>query len=346
MNLHSENEAELRRYLLGELEPEEQIAIQERLFLDSKYLLRLQAIEDELVDDYVYDELTTSERERFETHFLSQPGRQDDLRVAKALKSYISSESPSEASPLASRPPTTAKISFLHFMFRHRPVVSFSLAASALLILTAAIWLAVVSVRRENQSHPPVQAQQPAQQQTEPVEGQAHETTGHAQENAVNLSEDKRDTNQQVQDSNTTAKAEAEQARRRAGQSRGSSLQAREPSTRDLAFMIYPGGAVRGEEGETNKISFSSQVSHVILKLPLVEEDDYRSYRATLQADGRTVQIWRGLKSTVAKSGKVRVVALRIPTKLLRQQSYQVKLAGDATGVQIHDIATYSFEVK
>lgn len=350
MKLHVEDEEKLKRYLLAQLTLEEQLSVQEQLFLDAEYLQRLQAVEDELIDDYVYDELTANERERFESHFLSQLGRDKDLRFAKALKRYTS-EAPSQMREPASRPlnisqpPASLKVLFKAFVFKQRPVIGLSLAAIALLILSSLIWLALVSVRRDGQS-PSVQIQQPAEPQTEPIgQQESQQTTNNIQENRAPTQDYKGNVNQQIDNRNTTANKRTEQARREAGPSHASSLRAREPVTQELAIMIYPGGVVRGEGAETNNVTLSSRVTHVILRLPLVEEGSYHSYRATLQTEGRTLQTWHNLKPTARESGKIKIVALRIPVKLLQRQSYQVKMGGASANGQIEDITTYHFQV-
>src|SRR5689334_7978401 len=90
MKQHLEEEAGLRRYLLGELTTEERVSVEARLFLDDEYLSQLKAVEDELVDDYAYDELAESEREKVKARLLSEPGRREDLRIARAFKRYLS----------------------------------------------------------------------------------------------------------------------------------------------------------------------------------------------------------------------------------------------------------------
>jgi hypothetical protein len=349
MKQQSQNEEELRRYLLGELPPEDHLSVEERLFLDGEYLLRLQAVEDELVDDYVYDELAESERERFEAHFLSKPERHDDLRFARALRKYTSSEEEIEATPLASatrdaRPPTVTKNSYLPLLFKRYPVASFSLAVVALLIVSVVVWLTAVSLIRRNQSFP-MRAQAPGPQQAGPGDLRRPETEGNTQDNRSAGNEEGQGIKQQGHTDNAFEVNSAEQSERRAARSRGTSSAKQGPSTRALAFLLLPGGAVRGE-GETKRISFPSRIHYVILNLPLDDANNYRGYQAELQSAGNTIHTWTGLKSTVAESGKIRVVALKVPTNLLGQQSYQIKLAGLTASGQPQDIATYSFQVN
>ena len=82
MKQDPEQESQLRRYLLGELRLEEQVLIEQRLFLDRDYAELAQGVEDDLIDDYVHDDLTPVERQEFETHFLSIP---QDLHTSDTI---------------------------------------------------------------------------------------------------------------------------------------------------------------------------------------------------------------------------------------------------------------------
>src|SRR5215813_5653673 len=84
-----QQEIKLRRYLLGELPLEEQVLVEQQLFLDSEYAELQQAVKDDLIDEYLVDELRGSEREEFVNHFLLLPEHGADLRIAEALKKYL-----------------------------------------------------------------------------------------------------------------------------------------------------------------------------------------------------------------------------------------------------------------
>src|SRR3954471_23370769 len=100
MERQIENGSELRRYLLGDLSQAEHLQVEERLFLESGYFQLLQSAEDDLIDEYVYGELSADEQERFRQHFLSDPDRTKDIRFARALKRYISTNAPEQSPAL------------------------------------------------------------------------------------------------------------------------------------------------------------------------------------------------------------------------------------------------------
>jgi hypothetical protein len=335
MENYSEDEVNLKRYLLGELTPAEQVLVEERLFLDDEYLLRLQTLEDTLIDDYVYNELPSSEREKFETEFLSKPGRREDLRIAHALRRYCAAEAEPVAFPSAPEldsvhtAPSKVKRPFPPPLFASRPVFNFLLAASAIIILCVAAWLVFDFARKRNHP-PPVEAHNPAPQQKETTEPQPRtEDSGNvlANKNAAGGEENR--VAQQTRQQNALPRR---------------SLPSREGSpAQTLSFLLLPGRTIRGE-GSTKTVSFHSTVGTVILQLPLVEEDNYGSYAATLQTEGRTIHTWTGLKSKPAEFGKF--VPVSVPTRLLRNQTYQINLAGSTAARRHEDIASYSFQVE
>lgn len=83
------DEVVARRFLLGQLSPDEQGRIEELAFDDPQSFEVLQAAEDDLIDEFVYDDLSSEERERFKEYYLAQPGRREDVRIARALREYF-----------------------------------------------------------------------------------------------------------------------------------------------------------------------------------------------------------------------------------------------------------------
>lgn len=343
MEKHLEEEVELKRYLLGELTQDEQVSIEERLFLDADYLLRLQALEDELIDDSVYDELSASEREKLELHFLSQPGRHDDLKIARALKRYGDSKAGhavSSIEPDAERglqTPKKRELLFLSSLFSRTPILGFSLSAAALVILSFTVWQFLNFMGGQNQTEP-LQARSASPQPSESAARQP------PPEDSSKVLADK-DANSQVEQPVQQPGAavnsggnEGKQVAERSGRPRGTIS----TPARSLAVLLLPGGAVRGEGG-SKTLTLPPDVGSVILKLPLVEGDNYSSYKATLQSGDRTLRVWTGLKSAAAET--IIFVPVTVSAKLLRQQSYRIKLSGIAANQQAQEITTYPFKV-
>jgi hypothetical protein len=129
----------LRRYLLGELTLEEQVLLEQRLFLDTEYTQVAQAVEDDLIDDYVHGVLTEVEREKFKTSFLKRPEHREDLRIAQALDRYFAAES--RVDPVTPLRPLSYR----------KTVLWVALAATVLIVLSVITWNVFRSVRRTNE---------------------------------------------------------------------------------------------------------------------------------------------------------------------------------------------------
>jgi hypothetical protein len=347
MKQHPGDEAEIRRYLLGELTQEERVTVEARLFLDDDYSSQLEAVEDEMVDEYAYDELPAGEREKFETHFLTRPGRGVDLKVAQALKRFISSEaasdSPPTTAPEAVPPPAEGPFARLASLFSHRPVFGFSLAAAALIVLSIITWLVVVSLRGRNPDRQ-LQAQQPTPQRTEPNEQRGPESNP-PNDNGTSNGGPETAERERGGRGNTerTGRQGTGQTAREAGRHDDSRPPARQPPTQVATVLLLPGGAVRGK-GRARSVPLSPNVKTVVLKLPLPDGDEYLSYRATLGTGGRP-RAWANLKPEVYEEFG-RVVSVPVPAGLLRRQSYRMELSGVTGTGEIRHLTSYTFQVE
>lgn len=133
----------IREYLLGRFTPEDGERLEERLMTDGEIYQELLVAEDELVDQYVAGQLSDSDTQSFETYFLATPERQQKLRFARSLKKYIkltaegdwiATASDSEAASntsVISPAPARKGLSW----WPPRPILSYSLAAAAVLVL-------------------------------------------------------------------------------------------------------------------------------------------------------------------------------------------------------------------
>ena len=76
----------LVRYILGELPPAEADPLDERSVVDPDFFDRLGAIENDLVDSYVRQELPADLQDRFTRGYLATGARADKVRFASALR--------------------------------------------------------------------------------------------------------------------------------------------------------------------------------------------------------------------------------------------------------------------
>jgi anti-sigma factor RsiW len=131
-----DEEMSIRAYLLGELPPDGQMRIEERLLVDHDYMEMLLIIEDELTDSYLRGTLSDRERTEFENYFLTTPARRRKLRMAKALRRYVENQ---QALPSPAKEPGPWRRFFGQRSFT--PAWASAIAAVLLLGVALGIWL-------------------------------------------------------------------------------------------------------------------------------------------------------------------------------------------------------------
>lgn len=72
-------------YLLEELPEEEMERFEEECFQQDSWPEQISLVEEELIDDYLLDELEPKQRLRFERNYLTTPARQERVGIAAAL---------------------------------------------------------------------------------------------------------------------------------------------------------------------------------------------------------------------------------------------------------------------
>ena len=118
---------DLRPWLLGLLPEQDSRSLEEWLITDSELYEEVFIVEEELIDDYIAGRLSVDERSAFESYFMNSPERQEQFRIANALRVYIGDAKETESS---------AEVK------SRWPFAAISLAAAALVIV-ALVWLAL-----------------------------------------------------------------------------------------------------------------------------------------------------------------------------------------------------------
>lgn len=133
---------DIRQWLLGLLPQQESYSLEELLITDAALYEELHIVEDELIDEYLGGTLTTNEREAFESYFINSPERQEQFRIANALKVYIddSKQDASDSPPLES---SVAPAESRWTPFR-KAIAVVSMAAAVLLIVVLGWYLLLV----------------------------------------------------------------------------------------------------------------------------------------------------------------------------------------------------------
>jgi hypothetical protein len=126
----------LVKYLLGHLSEEEQVRVEDRAFADRVYLNTLEAVEADLIDDYVRGALKSEERLAFEQRFLMSPQRREKVAFAKTL-AQVSDDVKRAEQPARNRPSAWRMVLDI---FRGRHIGLQFAAAAAALVCVATVW--------------------------------------------------------------------------------------------------------------------------------------------------------------------------------------------------------------
>ena len=89
-----QNQNSVKRYLLKQLPVAEQHEVELRLLSDDSFSAELEIAEDELIDEYLAQELSPDDRAKFEQDFLTTPERHSKLISAQAFKRYLDNTPP------------------------------------------------------------------------------------------------------------------------------------------------------------------------------------------------------------------------------------------------------------
>ena len=295
------------QYLLGEMPEPAQSQFEEQFFTDNQSFAQLQSVEDQLIDDYVDEILSLSERQKFERDYLTSDRRRQKLRVAQEIKRTI------ETLPEIYFPEKKATIRQLILHSLQKPVMRYGFAAIAAVVAITGIWLAGNSWRTAKQTLTIASApQQPiAEAQVSNATVPLVQTTPQQSPTATN--------------------------------SEGNSIaptQKRIPSSVTVLSVLSPGQFRDDTANEaSNKIVITPQVTNVTLKLKYERNPEYSAYRAVLE----TVSGQKLMNLKPIAQGDF--LTIQIPVKALATEDYVINLFGKNSLSDYEEINDYSFRV-
>ena len=151
MNSRPTNNERIKGYLLGQITEEDESQVEARLLTDREFYEELSIVENELIDQYLADALSVSDRQSFESHFVSSSERQRKVRFARALRKCVSVAaeenqlSPTEAEPFLEPAETTRLVSTPRsssiFSFKRYPLTSYATAAILIVVVGSSLLL-------------------------------------------------------------------------------------------------------------------------------------------------------------------------------------------------------------
>lgn len=297
----------VRRFLLGQVSPQEEGEIAALMFEDPEKFSQLESVEDDLIDEFLQEELSPADKEGFETHFLSQPGRRHNLKLSQALHQHFDQEDVPAVVPVVPVVPPDNRVSVFGLFKISRPALRFSLATAAILILVViAVWLYV-----RNR-----QLQQPAPFEARKEQGATPTPTSVPS----------------IEPSPSLAQGENKNS--------VPSPQKHEPAPVQ-AVVLMP---LTVSRSEVQSLALPTRGANVLVELPLINETRYNSYDATLKSDDGTVlKNWPTLTAKRLKTG--RGLLVNIPLALLKpQELYRITVSGKSADGTSHEVHRYEFQ--
>ena len=318
------NENLIARYLLGELSEEQQIEIEDRAFADKNYLASITTVENDLIDEYVRNELSGVERQRFEKRFLASAERRKRVEFARALAGVMSEEVVSKK--IVVEKTSSWRDAIYAFINGLTPAARIAFASAVPLLLIGAGYLSIetLRLRRElTELRTANQTQRDAQQQALELERRRNEELN------AQLNQEKQQREQT--DESLRELSEASDAVNPA------------PRPVIAALTLLP-GLTRGGDNKPSLV-LPEDARLVRLQIGIDPEEQYKKFAVELRTlAGR--QVWTRENLNARNRRGARAVGLTLPATVLKAGEYELRLQGVNESGGAEDIGFYYFDVK
>ena len=333
----------LRSYLLGALPAAETETCDELSFTDDAFVTKLQAVEDDLIDSYLQNELPQQERAQFQSYYLASPRRQEKVKFAQSFQSFAARQvlapAPVAAVPIAAAEPVRQPISEVTSWWESlrnlfalpNLTMQWGMAAAALLLLLAGGWLFTETQRLRGQMNAAQTEQATLQQRERELQSQLEQQRTTNTKTVEQLNEELKRTQQQLEQLKQQQELAAQQAKQQTPVGLPNLLHVElTPQTRGI--------------GKTVELTIPAKTDYAVLRLT-TSEDDFQSYQAELLTQADQKLRWKSGKLKARSSGTARVIDVSVRAKLLPPGNYVVNLNGIAANGQAEEVSKYSFKV-
>jgi hypothetical protein len=126
----------IRAYLLGELDEQGQEGLEQRLLTSPEFKETVLLIEDELVEDYLADGLSASERESFLSKYLVGQPQRRKLQALSALRDFAIDEA-----PVVPIPEVSSWQRFLAWLRNGNRLIQVAAVGVLILVVSTGAWL-------------------------------------------------------------------------------------------------------------------------------------------------------------------------------------------------------------
>jgi len=320
------NETLIARYLLGELSEEQQVEIEDRAFEDKDYLASITAVENDLIDEYVRNELSGAERQRFEKQFLASAERRKRVEFARALAGVMSEQAVPKKITVQETKSWSWMDSIYAFINGLTPAAKMAFVSAVPLLLIGVGYLSIetLRLRRElTELSAQNQSQQNSQQQA--LEAERHRN----QELNAQLNQEKQQREQTDESLRELSEA-------------GDAVN---PAPRPvIASLTLLPGLSRGGDNKPSLV-LPEDARLVRLQIGIDPEEPYKNFNMELLTlAGR--QVWTREKLNARNRRGTRAVGLTLPATVLKSGDYELRLRGVTESGAAEDVGFYYFNVR
>jgi hypothetical protein len=327
----------ITQYILGRLSEKEAERLDELSLTDDTFAARLQAVENDLVDDYVSGELSGERLESFKSYYLASPKRREKVAIAQGLQGYLGKAlfgrrperrgQEVSATSLTDRP--VSRKGFLErYSFMQGLSIRWGVAAAALLVMLAGGWLLMDNLRLRNQIHQAQVERNELQRREQELQSQLREQGSSASQ----IEEELASLRQQL------ARLEQQMAQQ-GGAKPPPEGSATEPNI--FAFALAP---QTRSVGPLASLSIPADADYVTLQLEL-EVADFPAYGAELKTQPGGAVVWRSARLQARTIGGGKAIAVTLRPALLKAQRYAIEVRGVSPTGASEIIGSYVFRV-
>jgi hypothetical protein len=294
----------LTQYLLGALPEDDAERIDELSVADDAIALRLEEVENNLVDAHVRGELPSEDEATFRAHYLASPVRRAKVEFAEALAAAtVKSGTPGGGARRAAAA-SEKRSTFLAWLSAPHFALQWGFALAAIAVAVAALYL--------------------LQQNRELVA-----KIGQVQTQQAALDARQKDLQEQI-DRDNTAEAHAVPPAAVTEHAAASVI---------ASVLLLP--QTRGA-GQPVSVLVEKDIASVPLELAL-ESSEFARYQIALKDPAANRLVWTSGALPVKRGSNLNTVLAAIPAKILKQQNYSIELSGVPATGSPDLVGTYTF---
>jgi hypothetical protein len=298
MRADLQQEELISRYLLGQLSEEAQIELEDQAFADTNLQEIITGVENDLIDEYVRQEMSAVARSQFESRFLTSINRRRRVELAAALFAVTKTESVSQRNLISVSSELSLRESIFAFLSGFPNLATIGVAAAVITIAIACWQILQMEIPSTflttNQQVPPIVHPELV---TPVISMPPNQSSDLALKNSS--------------------------AQPRPNRSIGKHLA--EPSGPTTISLVLAAGIARGSETRP-RVLVPASARQVQLHVASDPDEQYQKYRVELRDQNGNQVYSKELKLQKSPSGKT--LNFTVPVRILQTGRYELTVKG------------------